>query len=68
MAGLENNLSFFWNDDQFDTVIVAVDLGGAQKFTNCTTDKKNGSGSIFFVFYPNTSMINTYCNIMIKIN
>ncbi len=52
VAGQQKYLSFSWKDGHSDSFIVDINLGEAQKLVNFTTYQSNGTGSIFFIFYP----------------
>ena len=38
VAGKKKYFSLSWNGEWFDTFVLSVDLGGAQNFSNYTTD------------------------------
>jgi hypothetical protein len=68
VAGEEKYFSFSWMYNQPDSLTVEVDLGGAKIFTNFTTIQSNSTGSILFIFYPDTTMANTSYNFKISVN
>jgi hypothetical protein len=63
VAGQEKYLSFSWTGEQSESFTVDVDLGEAKNFTNFNIEQSNCTGTIFFKFYPSTSIVNTSYNI-----